>query len=235
MDQPPLPKPPTQQQEQTHSQSPLQSQPERQPYKPIPFRAPPPLPQTKNNSPPIDYPFTIIDSEYAVKLFGRQIEIPGYVEWISNSKLREFVDSKVLQEGYIKKTYQQDIERIENELQKIRIEHRKAAEDMLTQYTELAEKLNVAEGNLTDYYKLLSQFEEQKIQMYDSFRYLTRQAVAERYKKRLLEIEKKTEELVDCDNVDNLEKLLSEYKDNRFKWHETKCIINDLETNKILN
>lgn len=228
MSQPPLPQLPTQQNQ-------VEEQPQRQPYQPIPFRAPPPLPQAKNKAESIEYPFTIIDSEYAETLFGRQIDVPGYVEWLPSSKLREFVESRELQEGYIKKTYQKDFERIDNNLNEIRAEHKKTAAYLMTRYTELIDKFGVAEADLEKYYKLLTEFEDQKIKMYDTFRHLTRQAVAERYKKRLLEIEKKTEELVECGEVENIKDLLSEYMENRAKWHETKQIINDLETNKILN
>lgn len=216
---PPLPKLPIQ------KQQPQQSLP----------RSPPPIPQFHGDANSTEYPFTIIESDHALKYFNKSIELPTYLEWIPTSKLREFVQSNKLQEGYIKKTYTEQFNEISKSLDLIQNEHKKYAKGLISEYQELLQKIAITGEKLGEYYKLGSDFEEQKIEMYDAFRNLTREAVAERYKKQLKEIEVKAAELLAQDEVDNIDSLIKEYKQNRMEWHSIKHIIQDLETNKILN
>lgn len=190
-----------------------------------------------------DLPFDIIPHDYVDKLFTEKydnkipkVPIPEYTSWLPTSKVKEFINSQELIDGYIESIYEEDFKKLIDKLNEVQKSHHNEALKLQTIYNEqfLPFTNETIEKN-ENAMKNLKNFDDLQIEMYDVLSGLSIKAIINRYKKLQSENESKCSDLVstvlskDLDDDDQLDQLLEDYMTERKEWHLNKICLEELK------
>lgn len=200
-----------------------------------------------------DLPFKIISPDHTLELFKTkhkdnlllQVPLPSYFEYISNAKIKEFIDNDELVSGYVNMLYNEDFTEIKEELDIIIQSQHDTALDLKNKYTEskdgLLSKAKKLDKDLVNYHSRLNEFDHLQIEMYDSLSDLSRQNISKLFDKKVSETESLYSDILrdasekegKLDPVE-LEKLLDDYILLRHKWHNYKECISKIDHHKVI-
>lgn len=205
----------------------------------------------RNTIKPADLPFPIITSDHAIQLFIKKKEssldvpLPSYFEFISNSKIKEFLNNEILLFGYINSLYKDEFSEIKNDVDSIIKSQQEVAINLKQKYTNksngLLSKVAESDKELELYHCKLKNFDHLQIEMYDSLSDLSTESITNFFNKKVSENEKECGDILKNASeregiltTQELEKALNDYITKRHEWHEFKECVSKLNHHKII-
>lgn len=196
-------------------------------------------------------PFVTVQADYATDLLrGRhngevpQVPLPLYTEWLPNAKIKELIEDRELQKGYVLSAFADDFKHIRAEVNKVKESQSHAAAELKNRYADekdgVIKKAESLAVGVSQYHAKMVEYDTAQIEMYNALNGLSKRSIADRYLRQASENESTCEQLLNDisskDSLllgDELESVVDKYLDLRYQWHQNKEYASEILHGKI--
>lgn len=161
-----------------------------------------------------------------------QIPLPDFLQWVSNSKIKEFLKDKELQKGYLEILYEEEFKTINaKRLELVELERQRLM-GLLNDINGNINNVNELINKFNEYNKRVGELNDYQLDVFTKLNELSKLSLINKFNEQLLLIENQCTKLIN-DKInsngklsdDELVEFIETYTKLREKWHIIKEII----------